>query len=217
MVLVDVVASVVRACEVLVSRGSHYQPDSSQIYSGYYSISKILGDNAGTWDTLLPGLVDQWKCARALQKRPVSSGEFETLFCYEFATNLVISDGKISLVSQKSLALPFGNECVLNWGSDSPEVDADILDFIWNVLYLKLKTSKDIVSFVKQCDTGGDAELLTPEEVQTLLLSGKHEIFSEESLSDTKEALSEMKCMILHTPLSPPPPLLDFPDTDLIF
>jgi len=211
---VDVVTSVVRACDILVSRNSHYQSDSSQVYTGYYTVSTIL-EETGAWDTLLPGLVDQWKCARALQHRPVFSGEFDTLFSYEFATNVIRRDAKVLLVSQKSLALPFGyTECVLNW--DGTQIDEDIMDFVWNVLYLKLKTPTEIVSFVK-ANNHTDAELLTPEEVHVLVTSGKHEIFSDESLSDTKEAVSEMKCMIENILSPPPPPLFDLHDADILF
>lgn len=204
--LIQSVKSVLDVCSVLLDNDQHYQSDTTQIYCGYYTVNMILGNgSAGKLETLLPGLVDNWRCARDFQGCSVSQEACDLLFPPEFATNMVNRQGTVYLVSEKCVALSFPSpELTLMWGSDKPQVDQFVLDFIWNVLYLKLKTPKQILEFVslKQCDTN----LLTPDEINVLLHKGKHEIFDEVCMADTKEAVSEMKNMVqhMHGFLNPP-------------
>lgn len=173
--------NVVALCNELVEENTHYIIDSKHVYKGYYSASRVLGGSVPI-DTIRLGVVDFWM---TLQEYEGKKPDFDALFPIEFATNVLIQDGVVSLVSRKLLCLsyPYPEEFSVD------HTKQNIIDFIWNVLNLELRTSEELIQFFQQEKNG---YLLTPDECVVLVEHGKHEIFKEEDLWDTRDAVSSM-------------------------
>jgi hypothetical protein len=171
----------VALCNELVEEHSHYIIDSKHVYKGYYSASRVLGRSVPL-DTIRLGVVDFWI---TLQEYEGKKPDFDTLFPIEFPTNMLIEDGTVSLVSRKLLCLtyPYPEEFSVD------QTSQNVIDFIWNVLNLELRTPEQMIQFFQQQKSG---YLLSPDECVVLVEHGKHEIFREEDLWDTRDAVVSM-------------------------
>lgn len=183
---------VIRYCETLLEKNEHYVLNEKEVYAAWYSVSRVLNEPVNI-DMVYPSVLELWQMLRQYQGKPAP--DLDTLFPIEFATNMMKRGGRVHLVSSKYLCLPYPrDESIVNgWSSSSLVADEGLLDFVWNVMYLKLKRPEDIKAFVCQ---RGDGYLLTPEQSATLVTQGKHEVYQESELSDTREAVKEITTIL---------------------
>lgn len=190
---------VVRMCAVLVEKGTHYAPEDEQ-YVGYYTVSGILElckvPGCHKITLINRGVFDIWVVVteQATGKRLIDEG-MDALFPIEFATNLKKDQrGRIVLVSQKLLCFDVSENVPVTemmYGSSSVYVpDMNVLDFVWNVLYLKLSTPKKLIEWVR-CERS-TTYFLDNASVKTLISQGRHEVYAATELEDTAYALKSI-------------------------
>lgn len=120
----------------------------------------------------------------------------------EFATNLAWVDGELQLVTNAY----YGMDNMTNWVSnvlaeDTAETLSEnlrfILDFLFNVIKLGLRTEKQILKALtppKYIDSykGTKLYMLRDDEVAVLMNGGEHEEVIEEGLSESLDVLKKM-------------------------
>lgn len=193
---------VARVCAVLVDKGKHYVVEE-ETYTGYHTVSRILkchGVPGIHRITLInQGVFDVWQAVveHASGKRFVNDG-MDALFPIEFATNLKKYDGHIVLVSQKMLCFDASQNVplvMMEYGSEGEYVpDMNILDFVWNVLFLKLSTPKDLITWTRS--ENSSTLFLDETGVNTLIAKGVHEVYAKGELDDTAYALMSIAKII---------------------
>ena len=144
------------------------------------------------------GALDFWRTKTDLecQGEEDKDAELEDALAPEFATNMSkLGANEVKLVTSKFLGmrkLP-GDAAVINTRDidedDGKEldtysyVDAYTVDFLYNVLRLKLRTADDIMRFVDNpLPANCVGYLLTEDEVDLLIANGFHEGFEDEEL-----------------------------------
>jgi len=205
---------IVNHCNTLAKNRQHYISDNKEVYDAYYTVTSLVGNNESTAvnvPLLTRSMVEFWMMIEAFKGNTV---QLESVFPFEYATNLKKMDDKVVLTSTKYLCLAYPrDECLLNgWSSECPVADGNVIDFFWNVLYLRLKTPQDIVRFVSSVE---DGYLLTDDEQRALIEQGKHEIFEQTALEETRNALKEILTALrticpAAASATPPPPAVTY-------
>ena len=189
---------VARMCRVLVDNGRHFAP-KDETYTGCYTVSGMLESHGVSGRHRISlinyGVFDIWKVIteQASGKR-LTDQEMDALFPIEFATNLKKDGDTVRLVSQKLLCFDASHkvpEYVMEYGNSRCYMpDMYILDFVWNILYLKLSTPKKLIEWVRSVRSS--TYLLDDCNVQVLISQGRHEVYATTELDDTVSALKSI-------------------------
>lgn len=182
-------------CSSLIKQGQHYHQGDT--YIGRRTVGSMLGCyhvvGTSALRTVRPGVMDMWMTKTELE------GRMPTSFPPEFATNIRKVNGEIFLISTARLCVEDQDiPMVLNWSTQSFLPDHMLVDFVWNVLALGLKSVYEILQFVF---VSSDGMLLSDDDVRVLMSRGTHAI--TDVPGDVVEALREIEQMVfnLYTPL----------------
>jgi len=212
---------------LLVSLKKHYVVQQDEVYSGRYTLSSILGTKSPIGDFIEPYLLNHFIALKGQYGVQIDQ---DRAFPVEFATNMRITEeGTIVLVSTCRLGIrQEEDEYILSWNSvpGCAAPDHMLIDFLWNVLYLKLATVEDIERFLsgttdsKKKRIRTSTVLLDDNQQKELIAKGSHETFSEESLNDQTRVVCKqfvdyinMQHMMMSSPATPD---LDFNIDDLM-
>jgi hypothetical protein len=119
----------------------------------------------------------------------------------EFATNLVKTRQGLCLVSNKYIGVEvnYTEEVRLRDGfcglcKSDPSPCEDMVDFVWNVLFLELVTPERLAEFVKgEHLENTDVYLLNRDDVECLIVNGYHANYSQYMFhSETCEDITEL-------------------------
>jgi hypothetical protein len=169
---VDKIRRACVVCRDLIRDKLHYHGVVSDMYTGYYTPGSVLG--IGHMMTVRPGILDVWKTYREWDHN--SDVNIDDVFPIEFATNMKKNaDGSISLLSNKRMCLDVHEyiEIRMDWTQNGMPDDM-LLDFLWNVMHLKLRSSRQIIAFVSDTTDDRDEYLLSEDNVTDLIQNGKH-------------------------------------------
>lgn len=153
------------------------------VYTGSVVLSREL-------PFISQSVVDLYVAMRARAGVPISERALETAFFPEYATNISFANGRLNVVTNKYVGMEFlpGTESIMISEDDEDgSFPCDILvDFLFNCVFMKLCTLKDIEEFVSQKVWGGArAYLLSDTQVLQLVRYGVHEKFDAAALEDS--------------------------------
>lgn len=176
---------VVHMCHKLVQKNQSFCYYPNQLYGSTLMLCAVVGEECPV--TSVPTVaLQQWKVARSMERRPVC---IESLFPVEFATNMKVVGHNVFLTSDQRLFLSARDEVFCGWSTQNNTCSCPYLvDFLWNILYLKLKQPQEIIEFVRNRDRGH--VLLTHSEMSLLRRNGVHVMRPLQQ--DTAEAVKEL-------------------------
>jgi hypothetical protein len=142
-------------------------------------------------DHISKSTLDIYCAMRAKAGVPLSDNVIDRALFPEYATNMSWSNGTLNLVTTKYVGMEVlpGTETIMD---DAPSPSDALIDFLFNVLRLKLCTVKDIQEFVNQdVFRRAKAYLLSDDDVRTLVAQGIHERFDDEAIADSMMVVQE--------------------------
>ena len=143
---------------------------------------------------ILPGVLDVFLGLKAAKGTVISKDDLDDMLGPEYLTNYALENGKIIPVTIKFM----GMEQMPHHEADMivPEdcaPDVYMVDFIYNIIHLGLRSVKEIESWVKLIVVKNvRSYMLNLGEVDVLLEKGEHEVFREEDVSPEAEFLREV-------------------------
>ena len=175
-----------------------YEQTSVLIEDTYIGHAKIEGGPGETvLDQVTASILENHAAYKALQGFPLSNDYVDRVFCPEYATNLVWRNGRLELVSIKYIGTDLlpgqmaAMDIVVTKGF--PIIDDYFMEFVWNVLRLKLRGPAALQDFVEMnCDPRFYCYLLDDEDVQKLAKEGTHERFADDDIADTLALLRDI-------------------------
>ena len=161
------------------------------VYTGSVKFSRELGLGSRVGLPLISqSVLDLYVAMRARAGVPISERALETALFPEYATNISFANGRLNVVTNKYVGMEFlpGTESIIiSEDDEDASFPCDILvDFLFNCLFMKLCTLKDIEEFVSQeVWEGARAYLLSDKQVLQLVRYGVHEKFDAAALEDS--------------------------------
>ena len=160
---------------------------ASDVYVGF----REMGKPGEVLKQVSNAALDLHKHRMELEGHPIDEETVNIAFSPEYATNVSWRDGTLQLVTIKYLGMQLlpAQEMHLDF-FDKDEISDDFVEFMWNVLDLKLRDIISILEFVRvKVDKKFRSFLLDDEAVETLTTKGTHEDFTEDGIEDTLEVL----------------------------
>lgn len=163
-------------------------PDDEDTYIGYRDFPGI--------PQIPDSVLEMFNYDRSRKGLPPMEVEIDEKLPVEYVTNLVkFNVNQIRASSIKYLGmrpLPGAESRLPTDGEGKP--CAFLVDFIYNVLKLELRTPKQIEAFVTtDIYDGLTAYLLDEREVDTLIKEGEHEDFTEDIIEEATEILMGLR------------------------
>ena len=159
--------------------------DADDLYTGSYDF--------GGSPSVPEAFLDLYSYRMALRGTPLPQGFVDTAFSPECLTNIAKTGSgpaQLSFVTTKYLGMePTSREGTM--AIDEP--DAFLVDFVYNVVRLELRTPAQIKEFLAQeLLPTVRGYLLDEAGVERLIEEGEHEAFDEAALNQTRQALQDV-------------------------